>query len=305
MEDRMKLVDALDLAIKKEETGTEDGVYSQAMPKRAYMSRGEWLIFKDTLEKNPLQPDAYEEFKKGCGGELVEKNGRPPKMASYGSSSRMIYKASESIEGFHYEKQLTTTVGGKANLDGYYVGDGYTVFVEAKCHEPYTHANIVASTVYGCLYSKISKAMKGELEIEAVKSECGKYLNVNFFAWEKDKKTAITRFDLKQMICHLLAIGTDALKNPNKYIKTKFVYFLYDPTKLAINEKKKGQICEIYERTVYECSLINFEKLYRTILVFLNTKYEWAVSDETIDRLSKDFSFTRVSQEGYLQAILS
>ena len=86
------------------------------------------------------------------GSELKEKNGRPPKMASFGSSSRMIYNLSNKKNGFHFEKKLPTTVGGTANLDGFYEDDNRYIFVEAKCHEPYNVKKTVISSKYKDLY---------------------------------------------------------------------------------------------------------------------------------------------------------
>ena len=99
---------------------------------------------------------AYEMYCAGGGKELEERkvgeNVHPPKMASFGSSSRMIYNLMKDKEGFLFEKQLHTTVGGIANLDGFmennskYIGDsnkpisedediGYEIRVKDKRYE--------------------------------------------------------------------------------------------------------------------------------------------------------------------------
>ena len=72
------------------------------------------------------------EYGAGDGGELEEKDGRPPKMASFGSSSRMIYNLSNKKDGFHFEKKLPTTVGGTANLDGFYEDDARYIFCRGE-----------------------------------------------------------------------------------------------------------------------------------------------------------------------------
>ena len=134
----MNIVEKLDLAIKSKEIGTTEGFYSVpykdgTLHKPTYMTNEEWNAFLSAM------PDmARREYGEGDGDELKEKDGRPPKMASFGSSSRMIYNLSNKKEGFHFEKKLPTTVGGTANLDGFYEDDNRYIFVEAKCHEPYT-----------------------------------------------------------------------------------------------------------------------------------------------------------------------
>ncbi|MBR2024382.1 MAG: hypothetical protein IKA02_01090, partial [Clostridia bacterium] len=75
----MNIVKKLDLAIKQSEVGTNNGGY--LVNEKAfdcYMTNEEWQNFKDNMTA-----DAISEFSKGDGGELVEKNGYPPKMASY------------------------------------------------------------------------------------------------------------------------------------------------------------------------------------------------------------------------------
>jgi len=101
---------------------------------------------KDTSWKALLEGMKEEhksQYGNGSGGELEEKDGRPPKMAAFASSSRFIYTLStrrHDIPNFKFEEQLPTTVGGVANMDGYQeLGNRYT-FVEAKCREPYSHS---------------------------------------------------------------------------------------------------------------------------------------------------------------------
>ena len=55
-----------------------------------YLSNGAWEKFKDSMKKVHRR-----QFEDADGGELKEKKGRwgicPPKMASFGSSSRFLY----------------------------------------------------------------------------------------------------------------------------------------------------------------------------------------------------------------------
>ena len=99
------------------------------------MNNDEWDAFVADMEKN--HQNAFDEYGAGSGGELKPKGKYPPKMASYGSSSRMIYNLCKGIAEFHFEEKMPTKVGGTANLDGYMeTGDRY-IFVEAKCRELY------------------------------------------------------------------------------------------------------------------------------------------------------------------------
>ena len=46
------------------------------------------------------------------------------------------------------QKNISITIGGKANLDGFCEDDSRYVFVEAKCHEPYIVKKNVVSECY-------------------------------------------------------------------------------------------------------------------------------------------------------------
>ena len=303
----MNIVEQLDLAIKKKETGTTEGSYKVChngitQKKQTYMTNAEW---KDFL--NNMIESARKEYAKGGGDELSEKNGRPPKMASYGSSSRMIYNLSKANDRFHYEEQLSTTVGGKANLDGFCKkkDDSGYIFVEAKCHEPYSIKKNSVSPAYEGLYKYINEHYedkdKGKLIIEMQPSKCGRYMNIEYFV----KGERIERFDIKQMICHLLGIATGVLSGRLKEASIDFIYLLYDPRGLDISKDAKTEIDRIYERTCLECGLIDFRILFGTILEFLRKekKFEGKLSDESALGVTNGFSFALMSQEEYMTLI--
>ena len=292
----MNIVEKLDLAIKSKETGTIDGFYvvpykDGVLHKPTYMTNEEWTAFFSAMPET-----ARKEYGEGGGDELSEKNGRPPKMASYGSSSRMIYMLSRQKDIFHYEKKLPTTVGGKANLDGFYEEDNHYIFVEAKCHEPYTTKKVSVSKCYENLYKYINEHNPSNIYIDMEASKCGKYLNVEYFVDGKK----IERFDIKQMICHLLGIATGMLKGTLKRLPTDFIYLLYDPTELDLPPQAKDEIDNIYHRTCYESNMIDFAKLFRTLLEFLqDTKYKGVMSDCEINNLVNTFTYTLAPQELY------
>ncbi len=152
---------ALDLAIRnKEEIEFGYEINNNEVQKKYdnYMSNAEWEKFI-----NKMSESHKENFKDGNGGELEEKKGRfglyPPKMASFGSSSRLIYDLSHDIEKFSFEKQLHTHVGGVANIDGFVCRGNEYIFVEAKRREIYggSHKNEEISDKYEDVYEKINE----------------------------------------------------------------------------------------------------------------------------------------------------
>ena len=76
----------LDLSIKKTEIGSLQGGYSTVKLYESYMSNDAWEDFIIEMKRN--HPEAYKEYGAGSGGELKPKGKYPPKMASFGSSSR-------------------------------------------------------------------------------------------------------------------------------------------------------------------------------------------------------------------------
>ena len=292
----MNIVEKLDLAIKSKEIGTTEGFHTVPykggiLQKQTYMTNDEWDSFLSAMSEV-----ARNEYGNGDGDELKEKDGRPPKMASYGSSSRMIYNLSNKKEGFHFEKKLPTTVGGTANLDGFYEDYNRYIFVEAKCHEPYSAKKVTVSKAYTRLYEYINERMLENIHIEMNTSKCGRYLNVEYFA-DGEK---LEHFDLKQMICHLLGIATGMINGTLKRKQADFIYLLYDPTELDIEPDAKEKIDAIYERTCYESNLIDFAELYRVILEFLReSKLQSEISNEELDDVILKFTFTLASQDFY------
>ncbi|MBR2025100.1 MAG: hypothetical protein IKA02_04770, partial [Clostridia bacterium] len=256
-----------------------------------YMTNEEWEKFKKSMSNN-----AVNEFSKGDGGDLVEKNGYPPKMSSYGSSSRMIYNLSKNKDGFHFEKKLHTTIGGTANLDGFYDDGHRYVFVEAKCHEIYSENSNIVSKSYKGLYEFINTYMADSVQIDMNDSKKDGYMNVEYTV----EGEQLLHFDLKQMICHLLGIATGILKRTLDKKQIDFIYLLYDPTELDISKNTKDIIENIYERTRYECNLIDFSTLFRVIILYLmQEKYGDILSDDELDMLTYQFTFILASQEFY------
>ena len=288
----MILTKELDLAIKLSETKTTAGEYIVGGKEyKTYMTNTEWENFKGNMTS-----DAFSEYG-ACGGdEFSEKNGHPPKMASYGSSSRLIYNLSKHKKSFHYKRKITTTVGGIANIDGFLEDDDRYVFVEAKCHEIYSAKNNSVSKSYEKLYNFINEQMAGSFEITMAQSKCGRYLNVEYFA----DGEPLENFDMKQMICLFLGIATGVLKGELDKKQIDFIYLLYDPTELELEPRVKAAIDLVYTRTCFECNLVDFTTLFYVIFKFLQEeKYGEILSEDDLDDLICRFTFTLASQEFY------
>ena len=157
----MELNKNLDEAIRLNETSNDSsltaGYVVNGKPYPNYVSNSSWAKFCNDMEVN--HPVAYDNYKNGDGKELDERkvgqNIYPPKMASFGSSSRFIYNLMKHDKSFKFEKQLPTTVGGTANLDGFKETSDSYVFVEAKCREPYSKKN----KFYGQKYFSVNYSL--------------------------------------------------------------------------------------------------------------------------------------------------
>lgn len=281
----MNLNKQLDAAIKKSENGSEEEVYITIEGKsyENYMSNEKWVAF--LKEMNKEHRIAYVQ---GYGNEISEKQGRygiyPPKMASYGSSSRMIYKLLKEVEGIHFEKQLPTKVGGTANLDGYLQRGETEIFIEAKCREIYTkHANIDIKEVYNDVLDTIKIKSDNAFQYTTNKKETKTgYLNYSF----SYGGTPIERFDIKQLICHFLGIAANYIKNKSAKNKICFIYLIYNPEDLNIKELK-----DVYDSTIEEIEL--FEPMMNDLF---NAIFDYQKKALKRDTKAPEFEFKRADQ---------
>ena len=295
----------LDLAIMANETADNSALRSgytvqgKAEPYSNYIENNCWNEFKKDMEDN--YPVAFRMYGAGGGKELDERKiGKffcPPKMASFGSSSRMIFTLLKKKEkdGFLFEQKLPTTVGGKANLDGFMMTDDKCIFVEAKCREPYTSKDSLVSTKYKPLYKFISESSKTNLVCRIPDSDTDKNMEVIFIAGN----TEIQCFDMKQMICHLLGIATAYLKGKidDKEIKSQnieFIYLLFNPELIEIKEGK-AEIHRIYEQTCNECNAVDFKALFGVIIDYLQTERNVG-KDKNKAEIVNNFSFRLCDQ---------
>ena len=287
----------LDLAIKRAEVGEDTRGYKtekdgKTREYEAYMTNEAWKSFIDGMCDR-----AKREYTEADGGELTEKCGRPPKMASYGSSSRMIYALSHGAKDFRFEKKLHTTVGGTANIDGFAdKGDKY-IFVEAKCRELYLENRYVeVSRAYEELYGYINGSMGGSLVCEMRAHEAkDRYMRVRYLVDGEE----IRYFDIKQMICHFLGIATALLTGELSQRQIDFLYLLYDPTELDCAEEIKDRYTEICGEIISP----DMNLLFVTVLRYLRDKGVGELDDSEIDQYFYNLTFTLCNQEFYTQLI--
>ena len=271
---------ALDYAIRDYELKDKDKFaksgYTIKKEKKTYwnyLSNDAWEIFKDNMK-----PIHQRQFEDADGVEMKEKKGRwgicPPKMASFGSSSRFLYNISKDIEGFQFEKVLPTRVGHSANLDGYIMRDDVDIFVEAKCKEIYSsHKTIEVSNVYEEIYKELQELYpKFSFKNNGRPIKDGKTDDKHFKCTFKFDGEEIVHFDIKQLICHFLAISANILENEKANKNVKFVYLIFNPedTDAACFENEKvssykGRIFKIYNETIEEIRKFNMEKLFASV----------------------------------------
>lgn len=184
----------------------------------------------------------------GKGGELVPKTGRyglmPPKMASVGSSSRFCYLAlrngsnsladnktfiADDVE-FEKECKIFDDITAAPQLDAYVSGGECDIFIEAKCHEIFDSHKIVFKEKYRkCLTDiasfkeLIPRLTEGEREFE---------LPLKGFGINGKS----SRFDIKQLICHLLGIA-----NHKKGCRKRLTYLFFYPIASEKADRKKTE----------------------------------------------------------------
>lgn len=286
----MNILKDFDTAIAKTENipsgfVTEKGCYS------SYVSNAAW---QDHLSS--MSPQHRCEYGDGSGGELEEKNGRPPKMASFASSSRMTYLLSREIPGFSFEKKLTTVIGGLANLDGYCETEDSYVFVEAKCREPYSHKSPqLINQTYKDLYAYLQSKLPAVFSFETESVPGTRNMSVKFFC----KGHEVVYFDIKQMLCHLLGVANFMLLGKDCSKPIQFLYLLYNPTKLSLPQDSGAQIAHIYGETCTAANNYAFKDIFGVIVDYLIEQREYPRSGFEISTMKNKFKFALCDQESY------
>lgn len=289
---------ALDFAIRDGQEKFQYGYeISGKPPYNNYLSNADWRRFIDSMSALHLA-----QYNDADGGELIEKKGRwglnPPKMASFGSSSRLIYECSKSIPGFCFEKQLPTRVGHTANLDGYLCCPEKDVFVEAKCREIYaSHLNKKISRVYKEVYEYIkSEYPNFSYECNSIDDKLD-YMACSFVM--NGKK--IFHFDVKQLICHFLGICANILEN-NANKNVRFVYLIFNPNYNTFfsnqNIKFKQKILDEYKDAVAEIREFgDFNWLFNAVMSYQTKHLE-------LPKPQCHFEFALLNQKSYASELI-
>jgi len=315
MESKLSLAYAIrDFELSQELKSTKDyfGYKTEGGqgPFDCYMSNNAFKVFLGAFSASHRN-----QYENGDGSELIEKknkwgNFNPPKMASFASSSRMIYNLSKDIPKFEFEKQLATGMGGRdANIDGFLLQRNTFFFVESKCQEIYGSHSLVRDS-YRELFANISNDQANKFKIECGVSNDKKEFRAKFYYSEMD----ILHFDVKQMISHMLGIAKKFLSAVDVFkiinIKIRFIYFLYNPASafdyvlknksVFVSEKNKSYIINKYNKTVEEINKIDMSELFGTIVRYQLSKNN--ISYAFTDELINSFSFELKSQFDFKKA---
>lgn len=267
----MNLQHKLDYAIRDKEGKKPYGegyiISKSKLAYDRYMNNDGWDRYLAEMSE-----DHRKQYEEGDGGEINEKSGRwgtyPPKMACYGSSSRIIYTLLRGVANIEFEKKFATLVGHTANLDAY-LQTGYTdIFLEAKCREIYaSHTKIDIGNVYKPVYEYIKQCNK-KFGYSDEPSKANNKFRCSFYYDGKQ----IIRFDIKQLICHFLGIAANYLKpkkGENAMNNIRFVYFIYNPNELG-NEALE----EVYDNTKKEIDKIKIKDLFKAVFEYQKKNLE-------------------------------
>jgi hypothetical protein len=292
----MNLQHKLDCAIRDKEGKQPYGegyiISKSKLAYDRYMSNEGWERYLAEMSDNHRK-----QYEEGDGGEIIEKRGRwgtyPPKMACYGSSSRIIYTYLREVGGIKFEHQLPTRVGSRpANLDAYLYTDRRDIFVEAKCREIYAKlGNVKASTRYNEVYEYINKSYNSfSFGADIISDNQGvkdkNNYNYRFFY----NNEPIIRFDIKQLISHFLGIAAGVLEGVIKD-NIRFVYFIYNPKELG-NEALE----EVYDNTKKEIDKIKIKDLFKAV-------FEYQKKNLKIEKEMPIFEFVLADQNDIIDKL--
>ena len=284
----MNLQHKLDLAIRDKDGKLYGEGYIISKSKLAYdryMSNEDWERYLAEMSE-----DHRKQYEEGDGGELNEKRGRwgtyPPKMACYGSSSRIIYTLLRGVANIEFEKKFATLVGHTANLDAYLQTDYTDIFLEAKCREIYaSHTKIDIGNVYKPVYEYIKQCNK-KFGYSDEPSKANNKFKCSFYYDGKP----IIRFDIKQLISHFLGIAAGVLEGVIKD-NIRFVYFIYNP-----NELGNKTLDRVYTDTIKERYKIDVIELFKAV-------FEYQKKNLEIEKEMPIFEFVLADQNNIIDKL--
>ena len=286
----MNILKEFDRALAAQEQAARGYRIEGREPYESYLSNEAWDAYVSKM--SDVHRSQYDD---GNGGELKPKSGRPPKMASVASSSRMIYELSRDVPGFVFEKKMPTVVGGEANLDGYLEKEDALIFVEAKRREPYSHQVIQDirkkyQPVYRWLREKMPRVFSCVME-DLPESE---NMRTVFFC----RGDVVAYFDIKQMVCHMLAVANEALHSGTEK-KILFLYLLFDPCGLPLPDDCRAEVERIHAETCRAAKNFRMEEMFGHIVDFLIAEMKVPCTCERAEWVKKNFRFVLCDQAQY------
>ena len=285
----MNLQHKLDCAIRDKEGKQPYGegyiISKSKLAYDRYMSNEGWERYLAEMSDNHRK-----QYEEGDGGEINEKRGRwgiyPPKMACYGSSSRIIYTLLRGVANIEFEKKFATLVGHTANLDAYLQTDYTDIFLEAKCREIYaSHTKIDIGNVYKPVYEYIKQCNK-KFGYSDEPSKANNKFKCSFYYDGKP----IIRFDIKQLISHFLGIAAGVLEGVIKD-NIRFVYFIYNP-----NELGNKTLDRVYTDTIKERYKIDVIELFKAV-------FEYQKKNLEIEKEMPIFEFVLADQNNIIDKL--
>jgi len=299
-----KLQERLDLAIGAAETLRGGYVTRGGKQYNNYQCNEDWIRFLSTMS-----PEHKGQYNNGSGGELKEKQ-YPPKMASFGSSSRMIYECSKDIPGFTFEEKLDTHVGGTANLDGFMSTGFKNMYVEAKRREIYiSHDNEEIKVNYRKVYEFIENETAGKFKYiitpdkeEITQKDSATKVMKGYFELNGEK---VPYFDMKQVICHFLGIAYDLAKGTGSINEVSFIYLVYNPKCLFdyLENNSYNKIIEIFKKAIFIDKQAETERLL-TDIFYCVLKYQIITHHlNDLSAANMKFTFYFVDQNEYQKIV--
>lgn len=309
----MDLQTAFDLAKKQLDHGNliEGYLMDDGRLYPAYYTREEWESFLNYMETN--YPIAHHSFDDGNGGELEEKRFKgklvPPKMASYGSSSRFLFMLAKDIPYFEFECKLPISIPGprpgtetEASLDGYLPSK--QIFVEAKCHEIYKPSKHEHNVKYDAFYDFLMDGTNGRFSWGLDKGVSRRGNPYEHFSYYWDGRR-IESYDIKQVLCHLLGIGKKCLTN-HCFDKVQLLYLVYKPGDKLLSFiddcQTRLSILEAWEKEKKEAESIDYDAVYKSILLFLRNHQHIGLDlpEKDVLKMAENFSFSFCDQHSFL-----
>lgn len=193
-------------------TGIDNFGYKLTRTYSNYYNKSAFAVFLTEM-KNPPYESYYWSYASGKGSELKEQDGRygklPPKMASVASSSRFCYLALRdgadalgckgSVE-FEKACEIEGIDGIAPQLDAYIPEKN--IYIEAKCHEIFDSHKVILKEKYWNLFY----GLDNDFGFEVREKEKEETFSIPFSVFGISKTS--TRFDVKQLLCHLLGIAS-------------------------------------------------------------------------------------------------